>query len=151
MYVKLVIVLCLTLVAGSARVAAEIYETRDAEGNPVFSDTPSPDAEVVDVPETNTADTVETPPQKRAAPGSGADRATGAGAPESGRVIVIDDQADHGSDSEADWEIGKAEPREEVLDAEPRKEVMEAEPRHETSGAAERREVRQAEPRVEVE
>jgi len=37
---------------------AQVYESKDAEGNTVFSDTPSAGAQAIDVPTTNTADPV---------------------------------------------------------------------------------------------
>jgi Domain of unknown function (DUF4124) len=40
----------------SSAVSADIYESVDAEGNPVFTDTPSAGAEIIDLPQTNTAD-----------------------------------------------------------------------------------------------
>jgi hypothetical protein len=42
--------------------SAEIYESKDAQGNTVFSDKPSPGAQEIAVPQTNAADPVaETP------------------------------------------------------------------------------------------
>jgi hypothetical protein len=42
---------------------AEIYETTDEEGNTVFSDVPTRESQLVDLPEANIADSVERPPQ----------------------------------------------------------------------------------------
>jgi hypothetical protein len=57
------------LLAGAAVLAclstgsqAEIYQSRDAEGNVVFSDTPTAGSEKLDVQQTNTADSVDVPP-----------------------------------------------------------------------------------------
>lgn len=46
--------------------SAQIYESKDAQGAPEFSDTPTQGAEVVDLPETNLA---EPPAAQPAAPG----------------------------------------------------------------------------------
>jgi hypothetical protein len=51
------------LALGSAA-GAQVYESRDAQGNTVFSDRPSPGAEVVKVPPTNSADPVAETPER---------------------------------------------------------------------------------------
>jgi hypothetical protein len=153
MHIRSLLVIGTIAVAVSGVAWAEIYETRDAEGNPVFTDSPTPDSKVVDLPEANVADSVNVP-----STAGEADQGEGAktspprpGSEDAGRqdgspVIEIGD--DRGiATPEAGWEIGEAEPRDEVLEAETRKKVLEAEPRHESSGAAPRREVLDAEPR----
>ena len=40
---------------------AQVYKSIDAEGNVVYSDTPTKDAEEVEVPKANVADSVEVP------------------------------------------------------------------------------------------
>lgn len=58
------------LLACSMAVAtqAQIYETQDAEGNPVFSDVPTQQAEKVELQQNNIADSVEPRPSEPAAP-----------------------------------------------------------------------------------
>ena len=48
---------CLLALALNSAAWAEIYETTDAQGNPVFTDSPpSPNAEVIDLQQTNIID-----------------------------------------------------------------------------------------------
>jgi len=48
---------CLLALAFTGTAWAEIYETKDAQGNPVFTDSPAEEgSQVVDLPETNVAD-----------------------------------------------------------------------------------------------
>jgi hypothetical protein len=54
---------CLLGMALCAGASAQIYESRDAQGNTVFSDKPSHGAEAVDLPSTNSADPVEVRPR----------------------------------------------------------------------------------------
>jgi hypothetical protein len=124
---------------------AEIYESKDAAGNPVFSDEPpagSADAEVVDLPETNTAEPVEVPPPGAPQPDTGtaapvtgsappvatpAPAPTGTGQPPAGgNIVVIEDPRE----KRVEEELARNK-RDKVLDAEPRHEVQNAEPRHE--------------------
>ena len=64
---------CLIALALHSAAWAEIYETTDAQGNPVFSDSPpGPDAEVIDLPQTNIIE-AHTPEQQAAAPHSDVD------------------------------------------------------------------------------
>ena len=63
----LVAIVAVTL---SAIAQAEIYESKDAEGNVVFTDSPAPGAEAVDLPQTNIADHVEELPGEVSTPGS---------------------------------------------------------------------------------
>ena len=153
MHIRSLLMIGTIAVAGSGVAWAEIYETRDAEGNPVFTDSPTPDSKVVDLPEANVADSVNVPSTageadqgkgaKASPPSTGSGDARRQGS--SPMVVTGDDRAI--DTPEAGWEIGEAEPREEVLEAETRREVLEAEPRHESSGAVPRREVLDAEPR----
>lgn len=84
---------CIIAIGLSNIAMAEIYESKDAQGNTVFTDTPTGSAEKVDLPETNVADAVkETPratPQASAKPTSGAGQATGQAT--DGDVVVIHD------------------------------------------------------------
>ncbi len=75
---------CILAATLSSAASAEVYESKDADGNTVFSDRPSQGAEEIKVPPTNSADPVaitpsppaspETPakPQKRSARPAGA-------------------------------------------------------------------------------
>lgn len=54
---------CMIGVALSATASAEIYESKDAQGNTVFSDMPSQGAAEVKVPPTNSADPVAITPR----------------------------------------------------------------------------------------
>jgi hypothetical protein len=63
------LVLVSVATAGSQGLA-QVYESKDAEGHPVFSDQPAPDARPVDIAPANTADAVaaESPQPGQAAP-----------------------------------------------------------------------------------
>jgi len=50
-------------IALSSTAQAEIYESEDAEGNPVFTDTPTAGTEEVKLQQENIADAVKVPPQ----------------------------------------------------------------------------------------
>ena len=50
-------------IALSTTLAAQVYETADEDGNPVFSDTPSAGASEVEIQTTNTANSVEVRPE----------------------------------------------------------------------------------------
>ena len=54
---------CCMALALSWAVQAEIYESTNAQGNPVFTDTPTAGAEKVDLPQENIADAVRMAPQ----------------------------------------------------------------------------------------
>ncbi|MEH6634254.1 MAG: DUF4124 domain-containing protein [Halioglobus sp.] len=98
---------CLLTMALSTIAHAEIYETKDAEGNPVFTDTPTAAAEKVVLPTENIADAVKVPPAPPAGPG----------AKEHSNVSVIPDS--------------RNEQMDQVLDADRPREVLNAEERHE--------------------
>ncbi len=100
----------------SAIAQAEIYESKDAEGNPVFTDSPAPGAEEVDLPQTNVADPVEELPGE-------ADALEGAQTSanpheQRSHIVVIPDSRNE--EVERDFE---ADQPHEVLDAEERYEV----------------------------
>lgn len=59
---------CMIGVALSATASAEIYESKDAQGNTVFSDMPSQGAAEVKVPPTNSADPVAVTPRTPPSP-----------------------------------------------------------------------------------
>ena len=98
---------CLLTIALSTSAQAEIYETKDAEGNPVFTDTPTAAAEKVVLPTENIADAVKVPPAPPAGPS----------AKEHSNVSVIPDSHNEQMDQ--------------VLDADRPREVLNAEERHE--------------------
>lgn len=54
---------CILVVALSGPAGAEVYESKDADGNTVFSDMPSQGAEAIKVPQTNSADPVAITPR----------------------------------------------------------------------------------------
>ncbi len=54
---------CLLGLALAGTASAQVYESKDAQGNPVFSDKPSAGAEEVKVPPTNSADPVADAPR----------------------------------------------------------------------------------------
>ncbi len=95
---------------------AEIYESKDAEGNVVFSDTPTSGAEVVDLTDTNTADAVQ-PSSDEKSPAMGTGTSDGSAAA-SGKVVVIPD-----SHNEKVERAAQADKPHEVLEAEQRYEV----------------------------
>lgn len=86
---------CIIAIGLSNSAVAEIYETKDAQGNTVFTDTPTGSAQKVDLPETNVADAVkETPhptPQASAKPTPGTGQASGQ-AKDSDVVVIHDNR-----------------------------------------------------------
>ena len=106
----------ITAAALCATAHAEIYESKDAQGNPVFTDAPTAGAKEVDLQKANIADAVEAPPTETA-------RETAAPSPSNktqeaqGKVIVIED--------------GRNEALSREIDADMPHEVLEAEKRHE--------------------
>ena len=110
---------CMLAMALSTAVRAEIYESKDSEGKPVFTDTPTGGAEKVVLPQENIADAVEVPPEARAAEAP----ATGIppdnkGSTGHGDVVVVPDSRNERLDSEL-----AADRPHEVLEAEKRYEV----------------------------
>ena len=108
---------CVIAMALSATAAqAEIYESVDAEGNPIFTDTPTAGAQEVQLQQENIADAVKAPPQP--APESAATPPPAKSQAEHGNVIVIPDSRNE----ELTRELAQDKPHE-VLDAEKRYEV----------------------------
>jgi len=58
--------LALLVQSGAVGAQSEVYESRDAEGNAVFSDEPTPGAEAIDVDRTNVADAPSPMPEAAA-------------------------------------------------------------------------------------
>jgi len=52
------------LLATSNTALAQVYQSTDAEGNTVFSDTRTPNSQEIEIPETNVGDSVEVPEPK---------------------------------------------------------------------------------------
>ena len=115
---------------------AEIYETTDSEGNKVFTDTPTQEAEVVDLPEANIADAVKPAPrpEPEAAPAPGAATPAQPQQKDDGVYIIGDTHNERLEEKiarERRQEVLDAESPHEVLDAEAPREVLDAEQRHE--------------------
>jgi hypothetical protein len=108
---------CILVMALSGAVRAEVYKSKDAEGSPVFTDTPAAGAEKVDLPQENIADAVKVPPGAEAAEASGSHSPVNA-AEGHGNVVVIPDSRNE----QLDRELAADKPHE-VLEAEQRYEV----------------------------
>jgi len=106
---------CILALALSSAVQAEIYQSKDAEGQPVFTDSPSPGATKVDLPEENIADSVQPRPQTTATrPAAPAPAAT---AKESSVVVIPNSRNDRLEDELLERR------RREVRDGEGRQEL----------------------------
>ncbi|MBI1731141.1 MAG: DUF4124 domain-containing protein [Gammaproteobacteria bacterium] len=68
---RLITMLMVTVLVAPA-VAEEVYKTTDADGNVIFSDQPSPDAETIQIPETQTVPADQAPPFEYKPPAPGA-------------------------------------------------------------------------------
>jgi len=107
---------CIIAVLLSSAVQAEIYEEKDAQGNPVFTDTPAPGATEIGLPQTNTADAVTPSAADATAPGAAPEaQAT----PDQGGTVVV---IPNTRNEELEQEINADRPHE-VLEAEQRYEV----------------------------
>ena len=107
---------CIVTVLLSTIAQAEIYEEKDAQGNTVYTDSPTQGATEVDLPETNAAEAVkptaaETPAMGEAPKPAGTQQAGGS-------VVVIPNSRNE----ELEREVNADRPHE-VLDAEQRHEV----------------------------
>lgn len=107
---------CVFALALCGAAQAEIYESVDAEGNPVFTDTPTANAEEVKLQQENIADSVKVPPQPT--PEQAATPPPAKSQTEHGNVTVIHDSRNE----ELSRELTEDKPHE-VLDAEKRYEV----------------------------
>jgi hypothetical protein len=67
-HISKVLLPCIIGVALSGAASAEVYESKDAEGNTVYSDRPSQGAEEVKVAPTNSADPVAITPRPQPSP-----------------------------------------------------------------------------------
>jgi archaellin len=95
---------------------ADIYESKDDQGNPVFTDTPSAGSEQVDLQKSNIADAVEAPAET-VREAEAAHSPSGKTQDAQGKVIVIEDERNE--------ELSRA------IDADRPHEVLEAEKRYE--------------------
>lgn len=107
---------CIFAVVLGTAAQAEIYESVDAEGNPIFTDTPVAGAEEVKLQQENIADAVKVSPQP--APEAAATPAPVKSQEEHGNVTVIPDSRNE----ELSRELAADKPHE-VLNAEERYEV----------------------------
>jgi hypothetical protein len=151
----------LVLATVPAAAWAQIYESTDKQGNPVFSDAPlGGGSSVVDLTNTNIADapgpapteeTSDTPAEKETAAKNN-DRP----AYQDPNAELWEDRVERRKEFERMDASSKphgvldAEPRREVRDAELRREVQDAQPRREVQDAQPRHEVQDAQPRREV-
>jgi len=107
------------MLAWSGISLAEIYESKDAQGNPVFTDTPAAGAEKVVLPEENIADPVKESPEKKAPEASGS-RSTSTETAAPGNVVVVpnsrNEQLERASAADMPKEVLEAEKRYEVGD-----------------------------------
>lgn len=108
---------CILVMALSAIARAEVFESKDADGNPVFTDTPAAGAEKVDVPQENIADSVEVSPEAEAAKAS-VSPSTSKETTGQGNVVVIPNSRNE----RLERELAADRPHE-VLEAEERYEV----------------------------
>ena len=111
---------CVIAMALSTAAQAEIYESVDAEGNPIFTDTPTAGAEEVELKRGNIADSVKVPPQPQPqpAPEPAAKPSPVKNQEGPGNATVIHDSRNE----ELSRELAEGRPHE-VLDAEKRYEV----------------------------
>jgi hypothetical protein len=111
---------CMISVALSGNASAEIYQSKDAQGNTVFSDLPSQGAAEVKVPPTNAADPVAITPRPPPAPETPAKPRKPSAGPANAEREEIDDDYLHyggyGGDNNRDDELEDRTRREERRD-----------------------------------
>lgn len=107
---------CIVTVLISAFAQAEIYEEKDADGNPIFTDSPASGAVEVDLPQSNVADAVK--PSATDTPTPGKAREGSETHNQKGNVVVVPNSRNE----ELERDINTDMPHE-VLDAEKRYEV----------------------------
>ena len=101
----------------------KVYESTDAEGNPVFSDTPSEGANSMEIPATNIATPVEPEPAGAAVSGGSAAPAGVVAAPEEqARIIVNRDEEERSEGGK--WRTEHTE-NGDILTQEPRRDQPE--------------------------
>jgi hypothetical protein len=110
-YALITTTLLVTLCAG-VQAQTRVYQTTDADGNPVFSDEPSENAQSVDIPATNV---VNAPPPMEpvATPAPAPDAALGAPAAaleEGPRIVLGDDDERRRRAAEGDGFVTKETP-----------------------------------------
>lgn len=107
---------CIFAIALGSTAQAEIYKSKDAEGNPIFTDTPTAGATEVELQQENIADAVKVPP--RPTPEPGAKTLPVKNQTKSGNVTIIHDSRNE----QLSRELVEGRPHE-VLEAEKRHEV----------------------------
>jgi hypothetical protein len=130
--------LCVSIVFTADIATAQIYESRDADGNVVFSDTPIAGSKPVNLEKTNTSMPVAERPQANSAPDAGPAVTSSSSAEQRAPATAA------GSTLKGGWRQPDSGQRREVRDAESRHEVRDAESRHQVQGASPRDEVEDA-------
>jgi hypothetical protein len=115
------ILACIILLGVSGSALAEIYETKDADGNTVFTDTPTSAAEKVVLPDTNVADAVQEVPHSAAEAAAIPKPAAGQTTAQGDEVVIHDNRNER-----LEQELAEERPHE-VLNTEKRHEVGDAE------------------------
>ena len=109
---------CGVALALSWGVQAEIYESTNAQGNPVFTDTPSAGAEQVDLPQENIADAVTMAPEPVSVDEPAAPEQSAVRPEESGNVAVIpntrNEELERGVAADMPYEVGDIPSEEEI-------------------------------------
>lgn len=96
---ELLLPLAMILAASSVSAQTRVYESEDAEGNPVFSDEPDAGARTIEIPPANSADAP--PPGSTPAPAAdthSADRTTAQAPVDKPSITVIGGNSDDESD-----------------------------------------------------
>lgn len=127
---------CLAALALHSAAWAEIYETKDAEGNTVYTDSPvNAGSEVVDLTQTNISDAPPPEPKKAQQPAA---RPVGQTPPITENEPVVIQDADPEEElregdlrRQREYERNNPDAPHKVLEADSPHEVLEAEPRHE--------------------
>ena len=109
---------CGVALALSWGVQAEIYESTNAQGNPVFTDTPTAGAEQVDLPQENIADAVKMSPEPMSVDEPAAAEQSAVRPEESGNVTVIpntrNEELERGVAADMPYEVGDIPSEEEI-------------------------------------
>jgi len=109
---------CCVALALSCGVQAEIYESTNAQGNPVFTDKPTAGAEQVDLPQENIADAVTMAPEPVSVDEPAAPEQSAVRPEESGNVTVIpntrNEELERGVAADMPYEVGDIPSEEEM-------------------------------------
>lgn len=97
---------------------AEIYESTNAQGNPVFTDTPTAGAEKIDLPQENIADAVKMSPEPMSVDEPAVEEQPAVRPEESGNVAVIpntrNEELERGVAADMPYEVGDIPSEEEM-------------------------------------